>query len=252
MQSSYTYTPVGSDASGIGLAALLIWYLVMILFFGLPSIITTWKLYKKASQPGWASIVPIYNVVVELEIAKMPVWYLVLLFVPFVNIVVAIMVLINFIKQYEQKIGFWLAYIFLPIVAVFLVDNVNYTGGAAVAAGPVAPVAPTQPFEPSVQSSVPQQPVAPVEPEQVVPLTENTAPDVLADVPSEEPDALESAPTMDSAPAEEPQTDVTEEVSVTPAEEPQTDVTEPTPVVAAAPAGEDDDQTPRASQPPVA
>ena len=33
-----------------------------------------WKTFAKAGKPGWASIVPIYNVIVLLEIAGRPLW----------------------------------------------------------------------------------------------------------------------------------------------------------------------------------
>ena len=36
-------------------------------------IASLWKIYTKAGQPGWASIIPIYSTVVMLKIAKKPV-----------------------------------------------------------------------------------------------------------------------------------------------------------------------------------
>jgi len=37
-------------------------------------IFSMWRVYEKAGKPGWASIVPIYNIVVLLEIIGKPVW----------------------------------------------------------------------------------------------------------------------------------------------------------------------------------
>ena len=45
-------------------------------------IVSGWKVYVKAGQPGWAAIVPIYNVYIMLKIAGKPGWWLVLFFVP--------------------------------------------------------------------------------------------------------------------------------------------------------------------------
>jgi hypothetical protein len=41
-----------------------------------------WKVFTKADKPGWAAIVPIYNVIVMLKIAGRPMWWLLLMFIP--------------------------------------------------------------------------------------------------------------------------------------------------------------------------
>lgn len=33
-----------------------------------------WKTFQKAGKPGWGAVVPIYNVVLLLEIAGKPIW----------------------------------------------------------------------------------------------------------------------------------------------------------------------------------
>jgi hypothetical protein len=54
-------------------------------------IASTWIVFTKANQPGWASIVPIYNMIIMLEIAKKPTWWIAMMFIPIANIVFAIM-----------------------------------------------------------------------------------------------------------------------------------------------------------------
>ena len=81
-----------------------------------------WKLFVKAGKPGWASIIPIYNVIVMLDIAKKPWWYLLLMLIPIVNFVISIMVTIAFVKAYGKDTGFavltiFFAPIMLPILA---------------------------------------------------------------------------------------------------------------------------------------
>ena len=44
-------------------------------------IASTWIVFTKAGKPGWASIVPIYNMIVMLEIAGKPLWWILLLFI---------------------------------------------------------------------------------------------------------------------------------------------------------------------------
>jgi ABC-type sulfate transport system permease subunit len=90
----------------------------MIVFFVLIAFIiaSTWKVFRKAGQPGWASIIPVYNVVVMLHIVKKPIWWVVLMFVPFVNIVVGIMVIHNLSKAFGKGVGFTIGMIFLPFI----------------------------------------------------------------------------------------------------------------------------------------
>lgn len=46
--------------------------LIALLLMAVPVLITNWQLFAKAGKPGWASIVPVYNVVVMTQIAKKP------------------------------------------------------------------------------------------------------------------------------------------------------------------------------------
>jgi hypothetical protein len=64
--------------------------LIPALIIWLISVIGMWKIYEKAGKPGWAAIVPIYNIIVLLEIIGKPVWWLLLFLVPCVNIIFAV------------------------------------------------------------------------------------------------------------------------------------------------------------------
>jgi len=50
-----------------------------------------WKVFAKAGQPGWAAIIPIYNIIVLLQIVGKPIWWIVLILIPIVNFVVLIL-----------------------------------------------------------------------------------------------------------------------------------------------------------------
>jgi hypothetical protein len=80
-----------------------------------------WKTFAKAGKPGWASIIPIYNLIVLLDIAGQPLWWIILLFIPLVNIVVGIIVHIAIAKNFGKSTGFGvglalLGFIFYPIL----------------------------------------------------------------------------------------------------------------------------------------
>lgn len=79
-------------------------------------IASMWKIFTKAGQPGWASIVPIYNIIVLLKIVNKPVWWLVLMLIPVVNFVIAIIVLNALSKSFGKGVGFTIGLLLLGIV----------------------------------------------------------------------------------------------------------------------------------------
>jgi signal peptidase I len=48
--------------------------------------LATWKLYVKAGRKSWEAIVPVYNAIVLMQIMNRPKWWVVLLFIPIVNL----------------------------------------------------------------------------------------------------------------------------------------------------------------------
>lgn len=75
-----------------------------------------WKAFKKAGQPGWAAIIPIYNIIVMLQIIKKPLWWIVFYFIPFVNAVISVIALYYVSKVFGKGVGFTIGLIFLPFV----------------------------------------------------------------------------------------------------------------------------------------
>ena len=82
--------------------------LFMLCYFGLIIflIASVWKVYTKAGQPGWACIIPFYNIYVLLKIVGRPGWWLVLMLIPLVNLVIAILVAIDLAKVFGKGTGF--------------------------------------------------------------------------------------------------------------------------------------------------
>lgn len=80
-----------------------------------------WKTFAKAGQPGWAAIIPIFNVYILLKVANRPWWWLLLLLIPLVNLVIMIIVAIDIAKAFDKGAGFGiglalLGFIFYPIL----------------------------------------------------------------------------------------------------------------------------------------
>jgi hypothetical protein len=79
-------------------------------------IVSLWKVYEKAGQAGWKSLIPIYNYVVFLNIIDKPVWWIILLFVPLVSVVVLIIMHIELAKRFGKGVLYGLGLCFLPII----------------------------------------------------------------------------------------------------------------------------------------
>ena len=91
--------------------------LVVIVFM----IASVWKVFAKAGEPGWAAIVPIYNIVVMLKIAGKPAWRIILFIIPFVNIIISLLVFLGIAKNFGKGggfgVGLWLlGFTFFPIL----------------------------------------------------------------------------------------------------------------------------------------
>jgi uncharacterized membrane protein len=95
-----------------GMAVLWVVYVAVAVFL----IVAMWKVFVKAGQPGWACIVPLYNAYKMLKIAGKPGWWLVLLFIPLVDIVVAILTYIEIARKFGQSDAFAVGLIFLPFI----------------------------------------------------------------------------------------------------------------------------------------
>jgi hypothetical protein len=79
-------------------------------------IVSMWKIFTKAGKPGWAAIIPIYNIIVLLEIVGKPVWWVILMLIPLVNFFVLIYVAHLLSKAFGKDIVMTLLLIFLPFI----------------------------------------------------------------------------------------------------------------------------------------
>lgn len=119
----YDVDTVGMAAAGAGVMVV---YMLIALAVAVVSIIAMWKIFTKAGKPGWAAIIPVYNLVVLFQIVGMnPLWLLILIgmVIPIVNFVVAIAVFvltilvdIKLAKAFGKSGGFAVGLIFLPFI----------------------------------------------------------------------------------------------------------------------------------------
>jgi hypothetical protein len=102
---------------------------------GLFFLIAEWKIYTKAGKPGWAVIVPIYNMLILLEIIGKPWWWLLLMLIPGVNIVFCIWAINLLSKSFGKDTGFTIGLLILPIIFLPMLGfgSATYVGPAGEA-----------------------------------------------------------------------------------------------------------------------
>lgn len=152
--SSFTTTTTSSPGASAGVMALLFGILLIPFLISLAIaivvVVAQWKLFKKAGKPGWASIVPIYNMVVLLEIIGRPVWWIALMLIPIANLIVSIIIAIDLAKSFGKDTGYAVLLILLPFIGYPMLGfgSAEYTGPSASGAGSVG-TAPSNPGQPS-------------------------------------------------------------------------------------------------------
>ncbi len=149
-QSSYNYnysTNTVDSGSAAGLAIFSGIWLLFWLVFAVFAVVGMWKVFVKAGKPGWAAIVPIYNTIVLLEVIGRPIWWFLLLFIPFVNIIVSVVVALDLAKAFGKDavfgiVGLWL----FSIVGILILGfgDAKYVGAKPTPLG-ASTGAPTPP-----------------------------------------------------------------------------------------------------------
>ena len=108
-------TTTTTDGS-MGTVAMLVWLAIFVTI-----IAGMWRVFTKAGQPGWGVLVPIYNLYLMCKIAQRPGWWLILMFIPVVNLIVGIVMSIDIAKHFGKGTGFgvglaFLGFVFYPLL----------------------------------------------------------------------------------------------------------------------------------------
>ncbi len=105
MDNDYFFNFWGSDWTLFG-------FIVFVIL-----LIAGWRIFEKADKPGWAFIIPFYNVIVLLEIVGKPWWWLLLMiFVPLGNLIWGIWATNLLAKSFGKNEGFTVGLILLPFI----------------------------------------------------------------------------------------------------------------------------------------
>ncbi len=130
---------ISSAGSIVGVILISIFFAVLYIGVITFYIICMWKIFVKAGRPGWAAIIPFYNIFIEIEIAGLPWWVFLFIFIPGANAVALILISINLAKVFAKSTGFavgliFLGFIFIPILAF---DDSKYIAPVTEPAGTV-------------------------------------------------------------------------------------------------------------------
>ena len=134
-QSTVVVTSDSGDATGAVIFSGV--YLFFWLVVALIAIIAYWKIFTKAGEAGWKSIIPFYNIYTLLKIIGRPGWWLLLFFVPFVNFVISLVVAIDLAKSFGKSDVFGVVALWLFSLVGFLMlgfGSAEYKGPSAAPA----------------------------------------------------------------------------------------------------------------------
>jgi len=97
------------------------WLIIVFLIIAIIQIAAQWKVFVKAGQPGWAAIIPIYNIYIMTKIGGKPGYWTLLCLIPFLNIIFMIWLTNMISKSFGKDEGFTvglilLGFIFWPIL----------------------------------------------------------------------------------------------------------------------------------------
>lgn len=109
-----------------------IYWVIWVIYVGILALllVAMWKVFTKAGKPGWGSIIPIYNIVLLCDIAGKPGWWVLLYFIPLLNIVIGIIVSIGVAQNFGKGTGFGLGLAFLSVIfyPILAFGSAGYTG----------------------------------------------------------------------------------------------------------------------------
>ncbi len=85
---------------------------IIYLLIAIAALAGMWKVFVKAGKPGWAAIIPIYNFIVLLQIVGKPIWWIVLLLIPIVNIVILVIISMDLAVCFGKSKGWGVGLLF--------------------------------------------------------------------------------------------------------------------------------------------
>lgn len=120
----------GDLAYNAAAATIGVGYVIVCLAIVVVSLVGMWKVFEKAGKPGWAAIVPFYNLYCLFEMSFGNGWLFLLTFVPCANFVVAILCYFKLAKAFGKGIGFGFGLLFFNFIFMMILGfgDAEYIG----------------------------------------------------------------------------------------------------------------------------
>jgi hypothetical protein len=98
-------------------------------------VVAQWRIFAKAGVPGWACLVPVYNMVKLLHISGRSGWWLLGLCVPLLNVFVFIRLVFDLAGAFGRGVAFGFGLLLLSPIFVLILGfgNARYVGRGATA-----------------------------------------------------------------------------------------------------------------------
>ena len=97
------------DFEGPAVILIILFSFILVAFY----VFCAWRIFERAGKPGWASLIPIFNTLIELEIVQRPLWWVFLMFIPGVNLVITVIIIFDLAKVFGKDNGFAFGLLFL-------------------------------------------------------------------------------------------------------------------------------------------
>lgn len=109
-------------------------WIIFILVIQLIHFLGTWKLYVKAGRKAWEAAIPIYNAIVLMQIIKRPKWWVILLFIPIINLLMFPVIWVETIRSFGRSslletwlvilsLGFYIYYVNYALEVTYVEDR---------------------------------------------------------------------------------------------------------------------------------
>ncbi|MEI6887795.1 MAG: signal peptidase I [Bacteroidota bacterium] len=98
-------------------------YLILSILFSAAFVAGLWGIFVKAGEAGWKILIPFYNLWIWLKIIKKPWWWFIFLIIPFINVFVILLMIVEILKCFkkygllEQALGVLFPFVYLPYLA---------------------------------------------------------------------------------------------------------------------------------------
>ncbi len=105
--------------------------MLIVLAFVILMLVAIWKIFEKAGEPGWSSLIPIYNIIVWLKFVGRPWWYIFFLLFPATAAVLWVIMAFGTARSFNRGIPFALGVTLLPFIFIPILgfDSSTYIGG---------------------------------------------------------------------------------------------------------------------------